>query len=365
MRVLAVTPWFPSEVRPGLGLFNLRDAEMLALDHEVTVLHLHDPSLGGDAGEWDASPGIHVVRIPYHYTRPWTIPRALRTLRRLAAGADVVHTMAFPALLPVQLASLPKPWVHTEHWSGLLKEPTTVRGRVGHAVLRRGLRRPDAVVAVGHRLAQIIEAIRHEPVPVIENFVRIAEPDRIAEQWDASSGGPLRMVAVGGLVPWKGPIQAVEALAALRSRGFDARFEWAGVGRLHDAVETRAAELGVSDHMRLLGHVSPEALADVLPRAHLFVMASEYETFGIAYAEALGHGLSVIASGSGGHLAFLPDEASRVVEERTGLSLAGAVADLLGDPDRWTPSQIYDYAKQRFSPEERRSSYREIYQQLG
>ncbi len=365
MRVLAVTPWFPSEVRPGLGLFNLRDVEMLALDHEVTVLHLHDPSLGGEPGEWDAAPGIHVVRIPYHYTRPWTIPRALRTLRRLATEADVVHTMAFPALLPMQLASLPTPWIHTEHWSGLLSLPTSLRGRLGHAVLRGGLRRPDEVVAVGQRLSEVIEGIRKEPVPVIENFVRLASPDHIAERWEAGSGSPLRLVAVGGLVPWKGPIEAVDALADLRSRGVDARFDWAGVGPLRDAVAARAEELGVSEHMRLLGHVSPEALDDVLANAHLFLMATEYETFGIAYAEALGHGLCVVATGTGGHVTFLPDSASRVVEDRSGPSLADAVVELMRNDDRWAPVQIFEYARQRFSPAERRRSYLEIYRRLG
>ena len=80
MRVLAVTPWFPSDQRRGLGLFNLRDVELLARDHEVTVLHLHDPSLGGEPGEWETEFGVRVRRIMYHSSRPRTFRPAAREI---------------------------------------------------------------------------------------------------------------------------------------------------------------------------------------------------------------------------------------------------------------------------------------------
>src|SRR5690606_29159277 len=132
VRLLAITPWFPSEVRPGLGLFTLRDVELLSQDHEATVLHLHDPALDGGVAEYTLGDRVRVVRIPYHHSRPSTYLDAARTIRRMAADVDLIHTMAFPALLPTRLAIPRRPWVHTEHWSSLVVRSHSVRVRLVH-----------------------------------------------------------------------------------------------------------------------------------------------------------------------------------------------------------------------------------------
>jgi glycosyltransferase involved in cell wall biosynthesis len=100
---------------------------------------------------------------------------------------------------------------------------------------------------------------------------------------------------------------------------------------------------------------------EALLRAHLFVLPTQGETFGVAIAEALGHGLPVVTSGQGGHRAFLPPAASRAVDARSGPALAGAIAELAADPERWTPEQIAAYARETFSEERRRADYREVY----
>lgn len=366
MRVLAVTPWFPAPSAPGSGIFNLRDVEMLARDHRVTVLHLHDPALPDGAEQWRTDDGVTVHRGLFSSSRPDTWPAAIREIRRHAAGADLVHTMAFPAILPVALAGPHRPWVHTEHWSGLVGTPSTLRARLGGAVLRPGLRRPDAVVAVGRPLAEAVDRFRSEPTAVIGNRVRLAtagaaERGELPQRPEGRGDGPLRLVGVGNLIPWKGVLEAVDAVAELRDRGIEAVLEWAGAGPLADEARARAAALGVADRVTLLGHVDPEALPETLRRAHVFVLPTEGETFGVAIAEALGHGLPVVTSGEGGHRAFLPAAASRAVDTRSGAALASAIADLAADPERWAPGEIAAYARDAFSEERRRAEYREVY----
>lgn len=366
MRVLVVTPWFPTPSAPGSGVFNLRDVELLARDHRVTVLHLHNPALPDGAARWRTDGGVEVHRGLFSSSRPDTWPASIREIRRHAAGADLVHTMAFPAILPVALSRPHRPWVHTEHWSGLVGTPTTLRARVGGAVLRAGLKRPDAVVAVGRPLADVIDRYRAEQTAVIGNRVRLAPPSAseqgiLPQPPEQRGDDPLRLVGIGNLIPGKGPLEAVEALSELRDRGIEAVLEWAGSGALADEMRTRAVSLGVADRLVLLGHVDPEELPAVLRRAHLFVLPTRGETFGVAIAEALGHGLPVVTSGTGGHRAFLPQAASRAVEERSGGAIAAAVAELAADPDRWAPERIAAYARETFSEERRRADYREVY----
>lgn len=365
MRVLAVTPWFPSDQRRGLGLFNLRDVELLARDHEVTVLHLHDPSLGGEPGEWETEFGVRVRRIIYHSSRPRTFRPAAREIRALLKETDLLHTMAFPALFPARLArarAVSVPWVHTEHWSALVVTPSSPRARLGRAVLRSGLKKPDSVVAVGSELARVIDASRNDPTRIIGNRVLLA-PDGSRPATPESRGqSPLRIAAIGGLIARKGPVETVEAIAALRGRGIPATLRWAGIGPLESKVLDRAAQLGVADDVELLGHIEPSALPELLLSSHLFMMPTEGETFGVSFAEALGHGLPVVTSGIGGHLDFLRPEVSRVVETRSGAALADAAEELIGDPGRWTPDQIANYARDKFSEDTRRIEYAAVYE---
>jgi glycosyltransferase involved in cell wall biosynthesis len=58
--------------------------------------------------------------------------------------------------------------------------------------------------------------------------------------------------------------------------------------------------LGLSDNVSLTGSVSQEEVPDYLVRSHVLVVPSYYEAFGIAYLEAMGFGLPVIATTAGG-----------------------------------------------------------------
>lgn len=376
MRVLVVTVSFPSESTPGAGIFNLRDAEFLSRRHDVTVLHLMSPASpdAADLSERTLSPTLRVRRALYDVRTPELRESAAQRIRDEAEQHDLVHTMVVTSLLPVDLARTGLPWVHTEHASVLVNAaapdrvrllsrivPTRVRVRLQGNWLRGELTRPDVVIAVGRDLARSVGGYRRDRVRVIGNSVRFPQDELLPEPPESRGDGPLRLVAVGNLLPWKGPLELVDAVSLLNRRGVDATLQWAGVGRLEAEVRERAAELGVEDRVDLLGHVDPDELLAILRGAHLFVLPTRSETFGIAIAEAIACGLPVVTSGSGEHTEFLPREASRVLASRDGESLADAILDLASSPDRWPAERIQRYAREAFSDEQREAAYAEAY----
>lgn len=370
MRVLVVTPWFPSAEAAGSGIFNLRDVEMLALEHEVSVLHLYDPARPVAPSREVLSSGIKVERVPFSTSRPWSYGMARKAVAAALQHAELVHTMAFPALLPVRLgygaanhggADHSVPWVHTEHWSGLVSEQPSPLERMSRCGLGWLLRKPNVIVAVGDGLAEAIQKHRSDRVEVIGNRVLLAEPGALAEA-PSFEQAPLRLIGVGGLVPWKGPIEAVETIAALEKQGINATLSWAGEGPLRAQVQQRALELGIANRLTLLGQLAPEQLSHELSAAQLFLLPTAGETFGVALAEALGHGLAVVASGRGGHRAFLPTQASRLRDDRSPEGFAREIIELVQDHERWAPTAIADYARQRFSEAQRSEQYAEVYQ---
>lgn len=363
MRVLVVTPWFPSRQAPGSGLFNLRDVKLLAKDHEVMVLHLIRPDyLSDDETDWDE---FLTVRTPYSVQQPSTIASASRKIKAMIADAELVHSMAFSALPPMRLAKPGIPWVHTEHFSQLVTSPSSPLMKLTLSALKRLFKHPTETVAVSESLAVVIDQYRSTPSAVIGNEVMLPADPVPVRRHEAVVAERIHMIGVGGVVERKGPIPAVQAMVELRRRGIDAELTWVGEGVLSGRMREVAEQAGCGGSLRITGHLDPEELSRELIDADLFLLPVETETFGVAIAEALAHGLPVVTSGAGGHEEFLPLEASRLVGTRSGQVLAAAVEDLMSDPSLWSRQQISEYAATRFSPKARSQAYREVYKSAG
>ncbi len=341
MRVLVVTPWYPTPERPHIGVFVQRDVETLRRSHEVRVLHLTDTG---------AASTDEVERVAFRRGSPISAARARRRVRELARAADVLHSHAI-SVLPAIPRRLRLPWVHTEHWSGLLNpETASLPIRVAGSVLARSLRRPDVVIAVSERLGDAIAAHRRGETVVIPNAVT-------APTGASAPSRDLVLAAVGGLIDRKQPLVAVETVAALARRGADPVLVWAGDGPERDAVRSRAAELGVSDRIDLRGDVSPAEISAVLQSARLFLLPTRGETFGVAIAEALRHGLPVVVGDSGGHTEYIRAEDGELVGGSDPELWADAVERaLILDRD-----EIRRSAESRFSEDARVAAFDEAY----
>jgi len=358
MRVLVVTLWFPHAGNEGEGIFHLRDVELLSRHHEVTVLHLSANAPDSD----EVRAGVRVLRRRFSLGSPAAYLRIRSLLSQLIVENELLHTMAFPALLPLGIHRISIPWVHTEHWSGLVWPPANAIARLATSVLRPLLRRPDRVVAVGTTLAEAIRNFVGRDVEVIGNQVRLATG--AALPGPLAAVGPVRAVGVSSLRRNKGVMEAIDAIGVLRERGIDAELTWAGDGELGDELRVHAAARGLSEYVHLVGHQDPAALSDLLASGNVFLAPTAYETFGVAIAEALGHGLPVVATGEGGHRGFLPPLASRFVE-RNAEALAEGILALAADPARWPAEEIRRYAVALFDEDARLASYERVYTQVS
>ncbi len=313
MRVLVVTTWFPTAASPSTGAFVARDVAAIASRHEVQVLHLAAPRLLGEDEAGGADPaadgagdrGYAVERLPMDPRRPDQVLRAARRVRALAQAADVLHTMAVSALLPMAGMRPDLPWVHTEHWSGLLAPATLSPAvRAARPGVLRMLDRPDVVAVVSEHLAEGMRELRDGPVVVVPNIV---EPPPVLVPREAPGrnlrGAPFRVVGVGGLVPRKDPLTAVRTVAALRLRGADASLTWVGDGPLRVEVRDAARRAGVP--LRLTGAVPPAQVQQVVGESDLFLLPTRAETFCVAAAEALAAGRPVVVGDSGGPRDFV------------------------------------------------------------
>jgi glycosyltransferase involved in cell wall biosynthesis len=157
----------------------------------------------------------------------------------------------------------------------------------------------------------------------------IAAGDGVAPYADAEP----RLLCIGRLIPIKGHLVLLRALAQARARVPGVVLDVAGRGPLEPALRSFARELGIADAVRFLGFVSP--IQRAVEEAAIVVVPSLGEGFGMVALEAMERARPVIASAVGGLPEIVADgETGLVVEPGDAEALADAIVALAGDLDR-------------------------------
>ena len=205
----------------------------------------------------------------------------------------------------------------------------------------RSIMAPDHVLCVS---APWVERLRSEfgvNAGLVPNGVdarRFRPPsgrgERARARRRAGLGRRFAVLTVGGIEPRKGSLTLLEGFAALRTRlpERDPLLLIAGGTTLFDyrdeleRFDVRARELGVTEHVRVLGAQEPDAIESLYRAADAFAFPSVKEGFGLAALEALAAELPLVASDLDVFKGFLTDEVSALlVPVGDGDALAAAL----------------------------------------
>jgi glycosyltransferase involved in cell wall biosynthesis len=227
---------------------------------------------------------------------PVAVPRGLgKALAALNPDVVVCSEFGLPTLRALA-------WCH-RHGRALVIL-TEVTGEVEQALptskrlLHRWLAaRADGFIAVSSRARDRLVRMGVAPGS-IEVSLQSADlgPIRAAvtERRQAAAQSPLRLLAVGRLVPDKNYGGLIDAMAAAGLGPEEAELHIHGVGPLAGQLRERADSAGVS--VTFQKHSPPAALARAYAAADVFVLVSTYEPFGVVVREAVAAGLPLICS---------------------------------------------------------------------
>ena len=108
-----------------------------------------------------------------------------------------------------------------------------------------------------------------------------------------------RFIFFGRIVPEKGILDAIEALGQLASKGFNNwNYRILGQGD-QEWARNAAREHGIDDKVVVCDPAADEGLYRELKQAHLAIMPSHSEAFGLSIAEAQASGIPVVAYEAG------------------------------------------------------------------
>lgn len=273
---------------------------------------------------------------------------AVRHIGEEEGAVELVHAHFYSNARPLPLVRrvLGVPYVLTEHSSALMDRPGVP---VRAATLRRAeraCRSAAAVMVVSDALGRSMTAhglpgpFHLVPDPIDIHRFALPRPPR--------PDGPVRLLAVGTLIPRKGFDLLLEAAAELQTRGRRFVLDVVGGGRPDELRRLRDG-LGLADAVRFLGRLDRPGVDAVLAACDVFVSSSHAETFGVAIAEALCAGVPVVATAVGGVPEVVQDGWGVLVPPGDAGSLADALASILDRLGIYDSEAIGRAARQRFS----------------
>jgi L-malate glycosyltransferase len=172
-------------------------------------------------------------------------------------------------------------------------------------------------------------------IEVIPNFIDPAVYDRAryTPQLGEQAGSRKVLMHVSNFRPVK-RVRDVVRIFAQVTRAVPSILVMVGDGPDRGDAEEEARRLGVESDVFFLGKL--EAVAPLLASAHLFLLPTQSESFGLSALEALATGVPVIGARAGGLPEVVRDgETGALCEVGDVDGMAAAAIRLLREPDRW------------------------------
>jgi 1,2-diacylglycerol 3-alpha-glucosyltransferase len=257
---------------------------------------------------------------------------------------DVIHAHSFfgiglEALLNGAVLDIPV--VGTNH--------TTIAGFGPHSPI--SVRRAGAYVTWFHNrcdhvtapsqsvFAELGMARLRRPHQVISNpidtglFTPIHPDERLVRR--AQRGLTVLTVTYAGrLGPEKNIEVLLHAIATLRGHGVAVELMIAGHGSHEPILRSLATELRIDRHVRFLGTLGQEELAELLRISDTFAIMSTSETQSMVLLQAMASGIPVVAADSRALPEFVSRANGVLVDPHDPALLARVLGDILASPER-------------------------------
>ena len=299
-------------------------ANPIRLDPGIPRIHYHE---------------VEVSTYPLFQFPPYCLALASR-MAEVAEGynLDLLHVhYAIPHSISAMLArdmlaaKRRLPFVTTLHGTDI-----TLVGadRSYFPITRFSIERSDGVTTVSEYLrTQTVKVfgVTNE-IRVIRNFVNCEmyrpEPERHEARYYSPLGDKL-LIHISNFRPVKRVLDCVRILYEVRKET-PAHLLMVGDGPERGPAEVLARELAVEKHVTFLGKQSH--VERVIPQAHVLLLPSELEAFGLAALEAMACGVPPVATRTGGVSELVTDGVSGFLEPVGDVAAQAArVVELLTD----------------------------------
>lgn len=381
MHILIIPSWYPQNQNDVNGCFFREQAIGLVQNgHQVGVF-----SLSGDVGDSQLRNihlffgvptkendfGVRTYRISHllyrysykKYILPLIIDKYFKKYCTENGQPNLIHVQsALPAGLYAKRIKkkLGVPYCVTEHSSAFPRRLLSVQQKKD---ARKVFHDAEVVMCVSPALASSVESecqlntkLRVIPNFLNQSFEQMTLPEK-------RTGGRFRFLNVGLLTAKKGQNILVRSFAT-QFRGKPVELMIGGDGEEFDNLLKLTCDLGITDQVKLLGHLSRHEVKEHIIKCDAFVLSSLYETFGVVVIEALACGKPVVATRCGGPEDIVNDFNGILVAKDSERALSEGMLYTYNNISNYSSVKIRDDCVSRFGQSSVVDSIERIYQQI-
>lgn len=262
---------------------------------------------------------------------------ASETFANIPDGAIVVIDGLAGGFLPEALSSLAKrcQLVYLNHHPLCLEQGlTSDEASELKASEAQSLQNAHLIVTTSPATVQDIRALFPDVETRIETVLPgVKKPAPIEAKTRSGKTTPIKLLCVGSIIERKAHDVLISALAELKD------LEWSldcvGETRFQEnwfqKVVQQSKGFGLEDLVTFHGPVDQNQLMNFYNEAELFVLPSRHEGYGMVFAEAICHGLPVIACDAGAVGDTVPKEAGILVPPNDVAALSEALRYVISD----------------------------------
>jgi glycosyltransferase involved in cell wall biosynthesis len=260
---------------------------------------------------------------------------------------DVVHAhFTRQAYIASKVIGKETPLIVTEHSSAITGDTIAAETK---RIAKIGYDRADRNIAVSNALKGNIE--KHFDVNDVLVIPNMTDTSQFRYEEGQKTSEQIKVITIGNLIPRKRMNVTIEAFALVKEKFPNATLEICGDGPERSGLEKLSVQKGLQDDVVFAGLCSRQEVRQKLSGAHLFVLASKYEPFGVVYIEALASGIPIVGTRSGGPEDIIHDGNGKLVDVDDPAMLAQAMIAVIENIEQYNPKELADEARLKYSTE--------------
>jgi L-malate glycosyltransferase len=255
-----------------------------------------------------------------------------------------VHSALYGGLVGKEIKRIYNiPYVITEHSSAVLQK---ILREHDIPILESVYNNSNHIISVGKALKKAIGEYTEKSIDVIPNIVDINRFSINKKENDNFT-----FISICHLKENKNVDLTIKAFYEVVKKYKNGRLLIVGDGPERQNLTNLVSGLGIQNNIEFVGAVSRENLNKYINRADAFVLPSKYETFGIAYIEALACGIPIITSKCGGPEDFFCDDIGYMISLDKDNDLKDAMLSIIENIDKFDSYKLRLHVESRFSKE--------------
>lgn len=363
MHILILPSWYINSYTPLGGIFFKEQAEalakhgnkvgLIAID-EINVriiykqkkldIYKKDFILNGVSSTtvlYPAIPKLHTIRRVF---KLMIFKKIFKEYIEKNGLPDIVHLHSFMnGEFAMYLKEVYKvPYIVTEHFSGFARNIISTKQL---QFAQKVFQNSSYNIAVSNEFATLLNKKFDVNFLYLPNIVNTG----FFEPKNRKNSNIFQFINIAFLGKNKNQDMLVKSFAQVFKNQDNVELIIVGDGVEYDNLNRLIKELRVEKQITLYGRADREEIKKLLQNSDVFVLSSQYETFGVVVIEAMACGLPVVATKCGGPESIITEEKVGLLSEVDEEDLSNNLKKIYQNIDNYDSKYIYNFTKNNFS----------------